>query len=104
LYYLALNEQTGNFPYHLGLGFEIRGLMETLFYCLQSDRSGVVSGTENTDILALAFERAFGFPEIDCSSGEISVSTTTEETENHQSTNTEVSIISALITTVILVF
>jgi hypothetical protein len=35
LYYLALTKQTGDFPCHLGQGFEIRWLMEALFYCLQ---------------------------------------------------------------------
>jgi hypothetical protein len=48
-----------------------------------------------------AFEQASGSTEIGCGSHEVFFGTTTEETENYLSTSTEVSIISALITTVI---
>jgi hypothetical protein len=147
LYYLTLTKQTGDFPYHIGLGFEIRGLMETLFYCLQmlakqnirtspchqsmnhvrapqnghcvilmegqqssyvqapaleiTSTLSVANGTENTNSPVPAFEQGSGSTEIGCYSHEVFFSNTTEETENHQSTSNEVSIISALITTVI---
>jgi hypothetical protein len=34
-YYLSLTKQNGDFPYHMGLCFEVKGLMGTLFYYLQ---------------------------------------------------------------------
>jgi BRCT domain type II-containing protein len=66
-----------------------------------SDSSGVANGTENTNNPVPAFKQASDSTEIGSYSHEVFFSTTTQETENHQSASNEVSIISALIRTVI---
>jgi BRCT domain type II-containing protein len=62
-----------------------------------SDSSGVANGTQNTNSPVPAFEQASDSTEIGSYSHKVFFRTTTEETENHQSANNEVSIISALI-------
>jgi hypothetical protein len=66
-----------------------------------SDNSAVVSGTENTNGPFSAFEQAFGSIDIDCFSYEGCLRNTTQQIENHPPTSKEVSINSALITTII---
>ncbi|PNF40892.1 hypothetical protein B7P43_G14989 [Cryptotermes secundus] len=55
-----------------------------------SDSSGVVNGTENTNSPVPAREKAPVSKEIGCYSHEVVLSTTTEETQNHQSASNEV--------------
>ncbi|XP_033611667.1 uncharacterized protein LOC111875288 isoform X7 [Cryptotermes secundus] len=54
-----------------------------------SDSSGVVNGTENTNSPVPAREKAPVSKEIGCYSHEVVLSTTTEETQNHQSASNE---------------